>query len=31
MSRACVAYAERELSLDRLARQFATLYREVMR
>ena len=31
MSRACVAYAERELSLDRLAHQFSALYREVMR
>jgi len=30
MSRACVAYAERELGLDRLARQFAALYREVI-
>lgn len=30
MSRACVGYAERELSLERLARQFAALYREVM-
>ena len=30
MSRACAGYAERELGLERLARQFAALYREVM-
>jgi len=29
MSRACSAWAERELGLDRLARQFAALYREL--
>jgi glycosyltransferase involved in cell wall biosynthesis len=30
MSRACAAHAERDLGLDRLARQFEALYRELM-